>query len=114
MSKTKTYFMILAVAAIVVAVGYIMNIAAIKSFSTMCFNYAGDNWVSVTAAVCAFVFLGNKNYWLILLACAVVAALITQLVIIGQGIGIMTLAARCVAFLSIAFLMNFVKLLINK
>lgn len=114
MSKTKSYFTILAVAVIIIAIGYIMNLSAIKSFTGQCLAFAGQNILSVSAAVCAFIFLGNKNYWLIMLGCAIVAALIIQFVIIGHGAGIITLAARTVTFLGIVFLMNFIKLLINK
>lgn len=114
MSKTKSYFMILVVAVMVVAVGYIMNINAIKSFFNMCLSFAGQNVLSVSAAVCAFIFLGNKNYWLIMAGCAVAAALLIQVVIVGQSAGIIVLAARAVTFMAVVFLMNFVKLLINK
>ncbi len=114
MSKTKTYFTILAAAVIIIAAGYIMNIGTIKSFTAQCLSFAGQNVLSVSAAVCAFIFLGNKNYWLIIAACAVAAAIIIQFVIIGHGAGTITLAARAVTFMAIVFLMNFVKLLINK
>ena len=114
MSKTKSYFTILAATAIIIAAGYIMNIAAVKSFTAQCFAFAGQNILSVSAAVCAFVFLGNKNYWLIMFGCAVAAAVVIQFVIVGHGAGIITLAARAVTFLAVVFLMNFVKLLINR
>ncbi len=114
MSKTKTYFLILAVVISVAAIGFIMNISAIKSFFNLCINFAGQNVLSVSAAICAFIFLGNKNYWLIMVGCAIITALLIQVVIIGQSAGIMILTARILTFLSIVFLMNFAKLLINK
>ena len=76
MSKTKSYFTILAIAVIIIAAGYIMNIAAIKSFTSQYLTFAGQNILSVSAAVCAFIFLGSKNYWLIILGCAIAAAFI--------------------------------------
>lgn len=114
MSKTKTYFLILAAVIIIAAIGYIMNIGSIKSFVNLCAGFARENALSVSAAVCAFIFLGNKNYWLIITGCAVVAALSVQVFIVGQSAGIIVLAARTITFLTIVFLMNFVKLLINK
>ena len=114
MRKTKSYFIILAVAVIVVAAGNIMNINVIKSLFNMCLSFAGQNVLSVSAAVCAFIFLGNKNYWLIMAGCAIAAALLIQVVIVGQSAGIIVLAARAVTFMAVVFLMNFVKLLINK
>ena len=68
----------------------------------------------VIAGVLLAIFLGNKNYWLIIAACAIVAALIIQFVIIGGSAGLISLVARAVTFMAIVFLMNFVKLLINK
>lgn len=114
MSKTKSYFTILIAALVVIAIGFIMNINMIKSFVVMCFNFAGNNIQSITAAVCAFIFLGNKNYWLIMLGCAIITALVVQIVVMGQSAGILILAARTVTFMAIVFLMNFAKLLINK
>ena len=114
MSKTKSYFTILAIAVIIIAAGYIMNIAAIKSFTSQCLTFAGQNILSVSAAVCAFIFLGSKNYWLIILGCAIAAAFIIQFAIIGHGAGAITIAARTDAFLASVFLMNFIKVLNNK
>lgn len=114
MSKTKTYFAILIAAVAIVAVGYIMNIGQIKSFVSLCLGYAGNNILATSAAVCAFIFLGNKNYWFVLLGCAVVVALFLQFVVNGHGAGITATLAQVTTFLSIAFLMNLVKLVVNK
>lgn len=114
MSKTKSYFTITIAAIIAIAAGFVFEIGAITSFTYKCLSYAKENVLSVSAAVCAFIFLGNKNYWLIIAACAVVAALLIQFVVIGGSAGLISLAARAVTFMAIVFLMNFVKLLINK
>lgn len=114
MNKTKTYFTVLIAAVIIVAAGYIMNIGQIKSFVSLCLNCAGNNILATSAAVCAFIFLGNKNYWFVLSGCAVVAALLLQFVINGHGAGITVTLAQITTFLSIAFLMNLIKLVINK
>ena len=114
MSKTKSYFTIIIAAIITIAIGFIFEIGTITSFTYKCLHYAKENILSVSAAICAFIFLGNKNYWLIIAACAIIAALIIQFVIIGGSAGLISLAARAVTFMAIVFLMNFVKLLINK
>ncbi len=114
MSKTKTYMTILVAAIAIIVIGFIMNINMIKSFVMMCFEFAGNNIQSVAAAICAFIFLGNKNYWLIMLGCAIITALAVQVVVMGQSAGILILTARVVTFMAIVFLMNFAKLLINK
>lgn len=114
MSKTMTYFYILTAIAIVAAVGYIMNIGLIKSFYNLCFQFAQQNILSVSAAICAFIFLGNKNYWLIMAGCAIATAIIIQFVIIGHNGSELVWAARIATFLGVVFIMNFVKLLVNK
>jgi hypothetical protein len=114
MSKTKSYFSILITAITIITIGYIMEIGSITSFTNKCLNYARNNILSVSAAICAFIFLGNKNYWLIMLACAMVIALIIQFIIVDGSIGIIFLITKAVTFIAIVFLMNFVKLLINK
>lgn len=114
MSKTKTYFSILIAVVAIVAVGYIMNIGQITSFMNLCLKYAGNNIIAVSSAVCAFIFLGNKNYWFILLGCAIAAALLLQFVVNGHGAGLTATLAQVTTFLGIAFLMNLIKLVVNK
>ena len=114
MSKTKSYFTILIAAILIIAAGYIMNIGTIKHFTGLCLSFAGNNVLAVSAAVCAFIFLGNKNYWFVIAGCAIAAALIIQFVIVGHGAGLVTILARIVTFMAIVFLMNLIKLIINK
>ena len=114
MNKTKTYFTILIASVAVAAAGYVMNIGQIKSFVSLCLSYAGNNILATSAAVCTFIFLGSKNYWFVLLGCAVAAALLLQFMTGGHGAGITAALARVTTFLSIAFLMNLIKLVINK
>lgn len=114
MSKTKSYLFILAAALIAVAIGYALNIHFIKSVCSHTLSFAQNNAVSVTAAVCAFLFYGSKNYWLIIAGCAVAASLIIQFVIIGHGAGLFTILVRAFAFVVIVYLMNLVKLIVNR
>lgn len=114
MSKTKTYLYTIAIAAVIIALGFIVPIAPVKSFCMMCFGFMQQNILIGAAAICAFVFLGNKNYWFIIIGCAIITALVIQFAIVGHNAGIMTWAARITAFLVIVYLMNFVRLLINK
>ncbi len=114
MNKTKTYFAILIIAVAIIAIAYVFNIGQIKSFVSMCLNYAGNNILTTTAAICTFIFIGNKNYWLILLGCALIISLIVQVVISGHGAGVINTLAQMTTFMSIAFLMNLIKLIINK
>ena len=114
MSKTRTYLYIMAFAIVVIALGFILNVGLIKSFSLLCLKFAEQNAVAVTAAVCAFLFLGRANYWLVIIGCAVITALVIQFVMIGHNADVLTWAARISTFVAIVFVMNFVRLIINR
>lgn len=114
MSKFNTYLFVIGAALVAIALGYIIPITAIKSVCTSCLNYAQYNSIAVTAAVCAFLFYGRKNYVLLIIAAAVVTALVTQYLIAGHGAGLFTLAMRTLAFLLIVYLMNFIKEIFNR
>ena len=114
MKKLKVYLLILAIALITIAAGYILNIGFIKSVCQSVMNNAGKSTLSVSAAVCTFLFYGTKNYWLILTGCAIAAALIIQLLIIGGGASVFVIAVKALTFLIIAYIMNLVKLIVNE
>lgn len=114
MKKLKVYLLILAIALITIAAGYILNIGFIKSVCQSVLNNAGKSTLSVSAAVCTFLFYGTKNYWLILTGCAIAAALIIQLLIIGGSAGVFVIGVKALTFLVIAYVMNLVKLIVNE
>lgn len=66
------------------------------------------------AAVCAFIFMGNGRYWLINLACALIASLIIQYFVIGHGAGIYTILYRAAAFLIVVYFLNLLKIILAK
>ena len=114
MSKIKTYLYTIAITTVIVAAAFIIPISSVKSFCLSCFGFTQNNIVLGVSSLCAFVFLGNKNYWFIITGCAIVTALVIQLVIVGHNVDIMTLIARITAFMIIVFLMNFVRVLVNR
>ena len=65
MSKIKIYLLILAVAIVAVALGYMMHIKPIQSLCAASLTYMKNPVLPVTAAVCAFLFYGVKNLSLI-------------------------------------------------
>lgn len=114
MSKTKIFLIILAAAIITIIIGYTANIQIIKSTCQAALAFAKRPALSVSAAVCAFLFLGSKHYWLIIAACAVAASLIIQYILIGSGAGLFIIVVRACTFLAIVYLMNLVKLIFNE
>lgn len=61
MSKIKIYLLILAVAIVAVALGYMMHIKPIQSLCAASLTYMKNPVLPVTAAVCAFLFLRSKK-----------------------------------------------------
>lgn len=114
MSKTKSYLYILAALVIIMVVGYVLNISLIKSACSTVLANAGNPWISVSAAVCAFIFYGNKNYWLVMAACALTVSLPYQFILVSHHAVLLTILLRALTFLIIVYLMNLLKLLINK
>lgn len=113
MSKKNQYFAILIAVIAIATIGYVFDIKEIISFINLVLSSAKGDILATTAAICAFLFLGHKNYWFIILACAVITAMIVQYVIIGGGVGVVIISAKTIAFIAIVFLMNFVKLFVK-
>ena len=112
--KKQHYLHILAAAIIIIAVGYMMNIHFIKMFSRKTLQMMQSAYVCIPAAVCAFIFLNNKHYWLLNSGAALIASLIIQYGVIGAGAGAVTILSRALAFLVIVYLLNLVKVILNK
>ena len=64
--------------------------------------------------ICAFLFINTKNYWLIIAGCGIAAALIIQFAVIGHGAGLYTIAVRALAFVTVVYLLNLVKVIFAK
>lgn len=55
-----------------------------------------------------------QNYWLIIAGCGIAAALIIQFAVIGHGAGLYTIAVRALAFVTVVYLLNLVKVIFAK
>ena len=109
MSKKQTYLYILAAGIILILAGFFMHISLITIGKMV-----ANPLVFGPAAVCAFIFMGNGRYWLINLACALIASLIIQYFVIGHGAGIYTILYRAAAFLIVVYFLNLLKIILAK
>lgn len=114
MRKKSTYLYFMAAIVILIAAAFALNISIIKSTVHSIFTMTMSPWVCATAAISAFIFTGNKHYWLISAATAVIAAIAIQFFIIGGSLVFMTILARALAFLAIVYILNLIKILIVK
>lgn len=114
MRKKSTYLYFLALIVILIAAAYALNIHFIKSAAHGIIRSAANPWICASAAVCAFIFMGNKHYWLINIGCALIAALIIELLVKGHHFGIYPLTISMLAFLSVVYLLNLIKVIFTK
>lgn len=114
MSKRQVYYYTFAAAIIVLLAGFFMHISAITGLAHSTAAMMQNPLVFGPAAICAFIFMGNNNYWLINLGCALAASLIIQYFVIGHGAGLYTIMVRAFAFLIVVYILNLIKVFINK
>ena len=114
MSKKQTYLYILAAGIILILAGFFIHISLITSAYHTIGKMVANPLVFGPAAVCAFIFMGNGRYWLINLACALIASLIIQYFVIGHGAGIYTILYRAAAFLIVVYCLNLLKIILAK
>ncbi|MDR1694316.1 MAG: hypothetical protein LBR70_03890 [Lactobacillaceae bacterium] len=114
MKKRRNYMYALIAVLAVFLVGVIFNIRSIREFYLAALAHATAIEVIVSAAIVGFVFLGNRYYWIIVVGCALVISIIIQLFLVGNGFITSLIMARACAFIGIVYIMNFVKLFINK
>lgn len=95
-------------------VRFFMHISLITSAYHTIGKMVANPLVFGPAAVCAFIFMGNGRYWLINLACALIASLIIQYFVIGHGAGIYTILYRAAAFLIVVYFLNLLKTILAK
>ena len=114
MSKRQVYYYTFAAAIIILLVGFFMHITTITKLAHSTAAMMQNPLVFGPAAICAFIFMGNSNYWLINLGCALAASLIIQYFVIGHGAGLYTIMIRAFAFLVVVYILNLIKVFINK
>ena len=114
MRKKSTYLYFLALIGILIAAGYALNIHLIKNATVAIIKNMKDLWICASAAICAFIFMGNKHYWLINIGCAIIAALVMELIVRGHHLGIYSLSIIALAFLAIIYLLNLIKVVFTK
>ncbi|MFV0627127.1 MAG: hypothetical protein ACK5N8_07250 [Alphaproteobacteria bacterium] len=113
MKKRRSYLTILTAIGLIFLFGVIFNSRTIKEFYVAILAQMSVIWVLAPAALVAFIFIDNKNYWMIVLGCAVFVAFAVQ-VYIGNGFPMMLILARACAFVGIVFLMNLTKVFMSK
>ena len=113
MKKRRSYLTILTAIGLIFLCGVFFNSKGIKDFYIAILAQMSVICVLAPAALVAFIFIDNKNYWLIVLGFAVFIGVAVQ-VYVGNGFPMMLILARTSAFVGIVFLMNLTKVFMSK
>lgn len=112
--KKKTALYILASIICLIFVAFVFNIPIVKNLANNLFMMLKTPYILISAAVCAFIFIGTKKYWLIIAGCAIIASIIIQFVVIGGYGSIYLVAVRALAFITVVYILNLVKAIFTK
>ena len=114
MSKRQTYLFILAMGLMLIFIGQFMHISYINRITANTLTWIKSPYVFVPAAVCAFIFMNNKKYWMINTGIAVVVSLAIQYLIVHGSASLYTILIRAFAFLVVIYVMNLIKIILDK
>lgn len=114
MSKKQTYLFILAMGLILIFIGQFMHVSYISRWVSSTWRWMQSPYILVSAAICAFIFINNKKYWAINTGIALIVSLIIQYLILGGGGSVYVILVRAFAFLVIVYLLNLIKVILDK
>jgi len=114
MSKRQTYLFLLAMGLILLLIGRFMHVSYINHVASDTFAWIQNPMIFGPAAICAFVFINNKKYWMINTAAALIVSLIIQYVVVKTGGSLYVILIRSFAFLVVVYLLNLIKVILDK
>ncbi len=114
MRSKSAYLWLLAIMAILIILSFAFNIVMIKDIFFGTIKNLGNTWILALSAASAFVFTGNRYYWLINIACAVIVAVVLNIFVLGAAVTLISVLYKSLAFLLVVYALNLVKLLITK
>ena len=114
MSKKQTYLFLLAMGLLLVLVGHFMHIGYINRITNSTWTWMQSPYIFVPAAVCAFIFMNNKRYWMINTCAALIAALVIQFFVTKGTLIVDIILIRAFAFLVVVYLLNLIKVILDK
>ena len=114
MSRKQTYLFIFAMGLIIIFIGRFMYFNNINMVVNSTWTWMQSPYIFVPAAICAFIFMSNKKYWLINTGIALIASLAVQYLILSGGGTLYTILTRAFAYIVIVYLLNLIKIILDK
>lgn len=104
----KTCFMIFVIAVIAVIAAFILKISAVTSQVEAVFTAMKNPYVAGSAIILALLLNKQRHYWLLMLGCAVIAAIVIQLVF-GGAFALWPIVHKALAFMVYVYLIALIK-----
>ena len=114
MSKRQTYLFLFAMGLLLILIGKFMRISYINMLVSNTLVWLENPLIFGPAAVCAFIFMNNSKYWMISTGVAAATSLIIQYIVIGTSGSLYIILVRAFAFLVVVFLLNLIKVILDK
>ncbi|MDY4884631.1 MAG: hypothetical protein SO141_00025 [Alphaproteobacteria bacterium] len=111
MSK-KTCFLIFVAAVIIIALSFIFKIAEVTVPVNLLFGSMKNPYIAGSAVVLALLFNKQRHYWLIMIACALLAAIVVQMLIAGGTFEVYAIMYKALAFLVYVYLIMLIRFMI--
>ena len=108
----KMCFWIFIAAVITIVAGFLLNIGVIKSVTKDVLADMGGFYVCASGVLLGIFLAKNKYYWLLLIACAIVAAILIHLFVLGSLGSVYALAIRAVAIMAYGYLTALIRFMI--
>lgn len=103
MSK-KTCFMIFIAAVTAIMISFILNFHPVTGEVSAVFSAMRNPYIAVTSLVLSLLLAKQRYFWLMILGCAVLTAVVVQMVIAGGSLSAGILIYMVVAFAVYAYL----------
>lgn len=113
MSRKQVYLTIFGVIVGIVLAGIYMQIQAINTLVDNTFVLMQDPKISVTAIVCSFIFMGNRNYWVLIPILGIATAYAIEYYTL-KDVTLITIAYRAFTFVFVVYLLNLIKFVFNR
>ncbi len=111
MSK-KTCFMIFVIAVITIIAAFMFKIGAVTQPVNAIFGAMKNPYIAGSAIILSVLLGKQKHYWLIMLGCAVLAAILVQLFVVGGVLTPLAVAYKASAFLVYVYLVALIRFMI--
>lgn len=105
----RTCFMIFVAALVVIMASYIFNFSPVTVHVGKTFSAMQGIYLALSAIIISLLLVKQKYYWLLILGCAVLAAILIQWLVVGGAVMSIALLYKIAAFVVYAYLIMLIR-----